>query len=96
MLMSIAAQAGPGNTYPLTSTPELEEVAGIMPGAETGSDGFRYHFDRYGDTGLYGISDPAERVFGSRQERFMDAYSGLGHVGNALVIVAHISEGKKS
>jgi hypothetical protein len=48
-------------------------------------DGIAYHSNRYGERGLYGIDDPAERIHQQTGIRFMDAYPPLQHKGTALI-----------
>jgi len=93
MLMSIAAQAEPGCTYPLSVNHNLLEVAGRMNNVSIDEVGVGYHLGRYGKTGLYGGFDPAEKPFGSEGKCFKDRFPGLSAIGNALVVVAKIYGG---
>ncbi|HSX36213.1 MAG TPA: hypothetical protein VLH84_04745 [Patescibacteria group bacterium] len=82
-----AACGGEEAVYPLNNSRQHAELALQIPGASVESDGVVYHVNRYGNTGLYGMSDPAERQFGasaSLKERF----PGLNEVGTALVVIA--------
>lgn len=77
---------GHGGAYPLTHhNDDTATTAQTMPFAET-INGVTYHINRYGDNGLYGINDPAERPLRNDTIALKDRFHGLRHPGTALVV----------
>ena len=69
--------------------PKLAEVVAMMDNA-TVIDGVAYHINRYGDGGLYGVNDPAERIDSDTGKSYKDVYPELQHQGTALLLGAYI------
>ena len=91
MLMCIAHYALDGQAYPVNIPEELIDLASEMPHANVDDDNIGYHIGRYGDTGLYGGFDPADRLYANGQI-FKERFPGLQDIGNALVVVAKMPE----
>ena len=79
-------------TFPLYEDDGLRTVSLEMPGAQD-IDGVTYHVNRYGDSGLYGVNDPADRSLRNEEIPFKEKYAGLLHPGTALVIVSRAVDG---
>lgn len=79
-------------TYPLNRVSRLEQIASEMSGAEL-IDGAIYHVGRYGNDGLYGINDPAERSLRGDNIPMKERFQQLNEPGNALVLAAKMERG---
>lgn len=82
-------------TFPLYVDDSLRAVSLEMPGAQD-IDGVTYHVNRYGDDGLYGVNDPADRSLRNEEMPFKEKYTGLSHPGTALVIVSRALSGLRN
>ena len=82
-------------TFPLYEDDELRALSFEMHGAQN-IDGITYHVNRYGDSGLYGVNDPADRSLRNDEVPFKEKYTGLLHPGTALVIVSRAVNGIRS
>ncbi len=78
---------GLNNVYPVANNCGQFELAEAMTHATVYSDGYVYHLNRYGEGGLFGAEDPADRLF-TRNKTLKSQFTGLVSVRNALVIVA--------
>lgn len=74
-------------TFPLHDDEELHELTLLMPGAES-INGVTYHVNRYGDDGLYGINDPADRPLKGDDMPLKEKFDELQHPGTALIIAS--------
>lgn len=77
--------------FPLNTDKELELLAGSMNGAEF-VDGVAYHVGRYGQEGLYGISDPANRSLRGDNISLKKRFPELSNPGSALVLASKVIE----
>lgn len=68
---------------------ELELLAGSMNGAEF-VDGVAYHVGRYGQEGLYGVSDPANRNLRGDNISLKERFPELSNPGSALVLASKV------
>lgn len=76
--------------YPLDEDSQLQLFAGDMAHATYDElEGTVYHFDRYGEEGLFRGFDPAERAC-ETLEPLKTRFKGLMSVRNALVVAASI------
>ncbi len=71
------------------SNPKLVEAVAEMPNASI-VDGVAYHLNRYGENGLYGVNDPADRIDRTTGLKFKERYPGLQHKGTALVLGTYV------
>ena len=85
------ATGGLGRVYPLEGQLSQDLVT-LMPYI-TQIDGIYYHVNRYGDDGLYGQSDPAERPVSTGDLSLKSRFVGLENIGTALVVVASAGVG---
>lgn len=78
--------------YPMHRDDELEAVAKSMPNAVVPKNGVVYHYNRYGDDGLYVGKDPADRPYPQIDMALKDVFTGLRHPGNALIVAARVMQ----
>lgn len=85
-----------GTVYPLCSDPQLRAEALMLEGAEPAypndSESVIYHFGRYGESGLYGVHDPAERCVGPSGQPLMVRFPELQDIAHSLVVVVETSQ----
>lgn len=93
-LKTVAAACGTADVvYPLADDFLAREAALAMENAQE-IEGHIYHMGRYGEDGLYGDYDPADRfLFGS--EALRERFNGLAERGNALVVAARLTGGPR-
>lgn len=92
VLRMLADVAGQQSVYPLTHDDTLRQAALAMPYASVDSGGNIYHINRYGENGLFGEGDPADRAVHGSSMPLKQQFPGLAHIGNALVAAARIEE----
>ena len=78
-----------GGAYPLNSDHELISVANAMPEASE-INGTVYHIGRYGNKGLYGGYDPADRSLRGDRIPMKERFSELKNKGSALIVASRI------
>jgi hypothetical protein len=78
--------------YPIHKDDELEAVAKSMPNALVPINNVVYHYNRYGDDGLYVGEDPADRPHPHMDMALKHAFPGLKHPGNALIVAARVMQ----
>lgn len=76
-------------TFPLNRDEELALMAENMNGAEL-VDGVAYHIGRYGQDGLYGVNDPANRSLKGDNMPLRERFPKLSDPGSALVLAARV------
>jgi len=76
-------------TFPLNRDEELALMAENMNGAEL-VDGVAYHIGRYGQDGLYGVNDPANRSLKGDNTPLKERFPKLSDPGSALVLAAKV------
>ena len=76
-------------TFPLNRDEELALMAENMNGAEL-VDGGAYHIGRYGQDGLYGVNDPANRSLKGDNTPLKERFPKLSDPGSALVLAAKV------
>lgn len=76
--------------YPINDDKQLENIAQEMPCAEQSARDVVYHINRYGPSGLYGVSDPANNPYYTDGLPLKRMYSKLANVGNALIVTARV------
>ena len=79
-----------GGAYPLARDDDMRAIAQAMPFAET-IDGVTYHINRYGDSGLYGMNDPADTPLQNDTLPLKERFPELQHPGTALVVAMNAS-----
>ena len=75
--------------FPLNRDEELALMAENMNGAEL-VDGVAYHIGRYGQDGLYGVNDPANRSLKGDGMSLKERFPRLSDPGSALVLAAKV------
>ena len=78
-----------GGAYPLNSDHELISVANAMPEASE-INGTVYHIGRYGNKGLYGGYEPADRSLRGDRIPMKERFSELKNKGSALIVASRI------
>lgn len=76
-------------TFPLNRDEELALMAENMNCAEL-VDGVAYHIGRYGQDGLYGVNDPANRSLKGDNMPLRERFPKLSDPGSALVLAARV------
>lgn len=72
--------------YPLDNETELRNIALAQPNATF--DSVVYHKNRYGENGLFGGTDPAERPIDRDGVSLKELYPGLQSLRNSLIVAA--------
>lgn len=92
ILKMIGRVCGFDAVYPVNRFSDLAGLALQIPGSTKADDGIVYHVNRYGESGLYGRHDPADRPVNASGRPLRSYYPGLKLPGTALVVVAKIPE----
>lgn len=90
ILRMLGRVCGEHSVYPLNQSQAHRELAMQIPDASLASDGAVYHIKRYGDDGLYGNGDPADRRINATQT-LKERFTGLNDPGTALVVIAEVA-----
>lgn len=77
--------------YPVHDDEHLSQLAAGMTNATLRGDAV-YHLNRYDEGGLFGGSDPADRMLHGDSISLKARFTGLINVRNALVIAARVQE----
>lgn len=79
--------------YPLNNTDlDLKAVAENMPYAESAQTGEVYHFNRYGEEGLFRGFDPADSPIIAKGRSLKEVFPELHNYRHALVVAARVSK----